>query len=245
MAGCYTLNLKIFYDNDFLAEFGADVESRIEAVMGHAQTIYNFGTLDAKMTFAVSSIEHYDGVTEATGEDLEILRDDFIPTDPDSPDLYVFFTYKNNEAGTVGIAWTGVACLSDNNKGYRASINEYFVDDLTTAEIVAHEIGHNLNKKHDFDGSPGVSRFCDVGGEDCTNDGGVMDYFQDPVDKWTCCSNSDFANLFADNQPFCLTECAASCEDKKKTKKCEKLKKKGKCSKKRVAKKCAKTCEVC
>ena len=39
--------------------------------MGHAQTIYNFGTLDATMTFAVSSIEHYDGVTEATGDDLE------------------------------------------------------------------------------------------------------------------------------------------------------------------------------
>ena len=132
------------------------------------------------------------------------MKTDFLPDDPDSPDLYVFFTYKNSEAGTVGIAWIGVACLSDNNKGYRASINEYFVDDLTTAEvifvvilsypiipianisipinkyfqIVAHEIGHNLNKKHDFDGSPGVSRYCDVGGEDCTNDGGVMDYFQ-------------------------------------------------------------------
>ena len=39
------------------------------------------------------------------------------------------------------MAYIGTLCASQNQVFYRASINEYFVDDITTAEIVAHEIG--------------------------------------------------------------------------------------------------------
>lgn len=93
--------------------------------------------------------------------------------------MYAFFTYKNNESGTVGIAWRGVVCYPDNWKKYRNSINEYFIDVTTTAEIFAHEVGHNLNMKHDFENStPGDERICTATGESCTNDNAVMDYFQ-------------------------------------------------------------------
>merc|ERR1712228_76164 len=33
-----------------------------------------------------------------------------------------------------------------------------------------------------------------------------MDYFQPTVDKWTCCSNSDFENLYNTYDPFCLVQ---------------------------------------
>ena len=58
-----------------------------------------------------------------------------------SPRLFVFFGLQNNQDGTVGMAYIGTLCASQNQVFYRASINEYFVDDITTAEIVAHEIG--------------------------------------------------------------------------------------------------------
>ena len=58
------------YDNNFLAEFGANVESRIHAMVGHANVIFQFPSLDAKMTVIVDAIEHYDNVTEATVEDI-------------------------------------------------------------------------------------------------------------------------------------------------------------------------------
>jgi hypothetical protein len=32
--------------------------------------------------------------------------------------------------------------------------------------------------RHDFDPSPGNDRICTTDGSVCTNDGGVMDYFQ-------------------------------------------------------------------
>ena len=39
-------------------------------------------------------------------------------------------------------------------------------------------MGHNLGMRHDFDPNPGDDRFCTTDGSSCTDDGGVMDYFQ-------------------------------------------------------------------
>ena len=44
---------------------------RIQAIMGHVQTIYYYSTLDVKMCLNVESIERYQGSLEATGQDLE------------------------------------------------------------------------------------------------------------------------------------------------------------------------------
>ena len=60
----------------------------------------------------------------------------------------VFMTYQNDEAGLVGLAWVATVCRE--NMTFRTSINEYFVSDAATGQIVAHEIGHNLNMLHDF-----------------------------------------------------------------------------------------------
>ena len=58
-------------------------------------------------------------------------------------------------------------------RDHRASINEYIHDDISTAEIVAHEIGHNLNMSHDFasvtEDFVKVERFCPTDGSSCTN----------------------------------------------------------------------------
>ena len=39
-------------------------------------------------------------------------------------------------------------------------------------------MGHNLGMRHDFDPNPGDDKFCTTDGSSCTDDGGVMDYFQ-------------------------------------------------------------------
>ena len=39
--------------------------------MGHAQTVYNFPTLDAAMKLEVDEIEHYDGELEADTSNLK------------------------------------------------------------------------------------------------------------------------------------------------------------------------------
>ncbi len=46
---------------------------------------------------------------------------------------YVYLAYRNNKAGTLGIAYTGTTCL--NNVYYRTSLNEYQGGDLNTGFI--------------------------------------------------------------------------------------------------------------
>ena len=52
-------------------------------------------------------------------------------------DLYIGMVWDNNQFGTTGIAYLGTVC--DNNAKYRTSLNEYFMRDLTTAEVSNHE----------------------------------------------------------------------------------------------------------
>ena len=61
---------------------------------------------------------------------------------------------------------------------------------------------------HDFVGQQDVHRYCPTDtSHTCTKVGGIMDYNHDPpTDKWTCCSNYDFAVLYNKlGSAFCLT----------------------------------------
>ena len=53
-------------------------------------------------------------------------------TDP-AINAYVYLAYRNDEAGTLGIAYTGTTCTDEVK--YRTSLNEYQGGDLNTGLV--------------------------------------------------------------------------------------------------------------
>ena len=56
-----------------------------------------------------------------------------LPASDDSIDAFVMLSYRNNMAGTLGIAWGGTTCYFD--KQYRSSITEYYQTQQLTATV--------------------------------------------------------------------------------------------------------------
>ena len=60
---------------------------------------------------------------------------------------------------------------------------------VQTAELVAHEVGHNLGMAHDFDAQHG-------GQNGKCNCKGFMSYCKNKPQQWSSCSRKDFQALY-------------------------------------------------
>ena len=68
-----------------------------------------------------------------------------------------------------------------------------------TAQLVAHEIGHNLGMSHDFDPQHGGQNgYCDCKG--------IMSYCNNAPQRWSSCSRNDFKAHYNMNKGnWCLS----------------------------------------
>ena len=78
---------------------------------------------------------------------VSISRDVVAAYSKDSAfNAYVYLAYRNNKAGTLGIAYTGTTC--EKNVFYRTSLNEYQGGDLNTGLVRGlslNDVTHIIN----------------------------------------------------------------------------------------------------
>ena len=83
--------------------------------------------------YSVANNDHF-GLSFLTFRDLTDYVNT-LPSSDDDKDAFVMFSYRNNQAGTLGIAWLGTTCVGSSQKGYRSSINEYYQSQQITATV--------------------------------------------------------------------------------------------------------------
>jgi len=212
----YNLRVAFFYDNYFLAMNGnshSAAQTMVTSIFNHVKTIFSQLTVSGvagAIVPTLASTNHRSGYWNADQYLSTVsMISNGLQWDVDD---HVYLTYQGNARGVVGMAYIGSVCSV--YQYYRSNINEYYHTDTITAQIVAHEIGHNLGMSHDFTGNR-WNRY--EGGQACTNIGGYMDYTSSP-NKWSPCSVGDFTRYYSwvsrrgqsdgyrPARPFCLQE---------------------------------------
>ena len=207
MPASQLMEIKIGYDDNFAESFdsAAEIETYLNSMVVHVQAHFCLDSLGTKIQLErVGDLTHHENQRwKAKTKFLRRMRR-IIKRDETGADLYVFLTKDEQYYGTVGIAWVGTLCLPT-WPGSECGITEKRNTVLETAEIVTHEMGHNLGMFHDFD-SLHEGTGCDGTG--------FMSYGTHPY-EWSTCSVSDFlaSYNYKQNQGFewCLDELATAC----------------------------------
>ena len=179
------LSLRFGYDEGFLDKTGShdNAEAYIHSTMPHVQALYCHSSLGTKIQLEiVGEIKHYAGIylwaTEVKEEEMREITEE----DLGDADLMVYMGHNYEDPGPGGVAYLGTACLPPNENAIKSSINEWGPHHSDMGQTIAHEIGHNLGMRHDFDPDH-AAKGCDKTG--------TMSY-EGLLNQWSTCSKSDF-----------------------------------------------------
>merc|ERR1712106_31716 len=190
------LETDIKYDKSLLGHFdGSHTKTKdwISRVVELAKPRMSHNSLAMPITLKTGKIEHKNIKLKAGEQAL------FVLSSTNSPSSLTSYFCEDilGESKVRGYAWGGSACRTD---GYAVNINELFTtsnSELRTAKNFAHELGHNIGIKHDFDEDHG-------GKTGPCNKKGLMSYGKDRPDKWSECSNKDFTGWWRKEGHNCV-----------------------------------------
>jgi len=192
------LETVIKYDNSLLDHFdGSHTKTKewLSRVIELVKPRMSDATLTMPITLKTGKIEHTNARLTANKQTLLSI----ISTDSPSSLTTYFCEDILGESKLRGMSFTGSACMSN---GYAASITELFTtsnSELRTARNFAHELGHTVGMKHDFDKEHG-------GRTGPCNKEGLMSYGRNRPDKWSDCSNKDFTEWWMKEGYTCIKE---------------------------------------
>jgi len=184
------MQIRIHYDDTF-NDGTSNVDGYLDQMATHLQTHFCQTSLGTQIKIEVlGSYTHHAGEewrAESASGSLSGPIKNIAAADTSGADLNVFMCKDPQFYGVVGLAYVGTMCKTY-LPGYNAGVNEKRGNILSTSEVVAHEMGHNMGMLHDFDE--------EHGGDNGACDGtGIMSYGSAP-NVWSTCSKNDFNALY-------------------------------------------------
>lgn len=157
----YNATVRFRYDENFAAKHGKDAVNTIRNVFTKVMSIYKWPSLPVPITLTLHpSIDPVKGKFTA-----EYDLGNAAAFSTDDVNINVMFAFDNNKPGITGIAVIGSVCAEAMR---RTALCEYFNDDSASSIVVAHEIGHTFNMRHDFTDAANNKRY-DSNGNACTS----------------------------------------------------------------------------
>merc|ERR1719245_2561758 len=175
----FNMEVRYYYDESLLEKYDGDhseAKNAVRVMHEHAKVMMRHETIGRKvhLVFEVEppfvDLSIHAGPSNALPSFMGWLKD----RDMCQRDVAFHHIITNRRSdGVSGVAWLGTVCHDD---CYNTGITEVFFNEVSSAQTLAHEFGHNLGALHTF------SR--QNQGRNCH---GIMSYGSRP-DTWSDCS---------------------------------------------------------
>ena len=154
-SNCVTVDLAVATDLSMYRKYSsstAEVQNRVASIMNLVEGLYQT-SFAYKIKFTIVTWYHSTTTDPWTGSSSAgTVLDNFSAWAPSgfgvNYDLGQFWTNRDFEGSTIGIAWVGGVC---GGKLRHHAVQDFSSSDAYMRCMVAHEIGHNFNMTHNSD----------------------------------------------------------------------------------------------